>query len=108
MKHLLTGLKVLADEKRLEIIKLLAAGDYCVGCLAERLEITPSAVSQHLKILRQAGFVRGDKRGYWTHYQLEVPRLQEWLTAFHHWTETLAQEAKEPCSHRGYCKGRHQ
>jgi DNA-binding transcriptional ArsR family regulator len=42
-----------------------------VGALAGHLNISKAAVSQHLQILRRAGLVRGEKRGYWTHYSVE-------------------------------------
>jgi hypothetical protein len=35
------------------------------------LSISKPAVSQHLRILRKAGLVKGEKRGYWTHYSIE-------------------------------------
>jgi len=41
------------------------------------LGISESAVSQHLKVLRQAGLVRGEKRGYFTHYVVEWRLLKE-------------------------------
>ena len=61
-------LKGLADKSRLRIMDLLLKHDFCVGALADHLEISTAAVSQHLQILRKAGLVRGEKRGYWTHY----------------------------------------
>jgi ArsR family transcriptional regulator len=61
-------LKALADETRFRIINLLLTHDFCVGALAGQLNISKAAVSQHLQILRKAGLVRGEKRGYWTHY----------------------------------------
>ncbi|MGI9863092.1 metalloregulator ArsR/SmtB family transcription factor [Moorella naiadis] len=64
-------LKTLADTTRLEILKLLLTHDLCVGGLAHRLGISSAAVSQHLRVLRKAGLVRGEKRGYWTHYVVE-------------------------------------
>ncbi len=42
--------------------------DLCVGALADHLSMSKAAVSQHLQILRKAGLVKGEKRGYWTHY----------------------------------------
>ena len=64
-------LKALADESRLRIIDLLLTHDLCVGALASRLDISKAAVSQHLQILRKAGLVKGEKRGYWTHYMVQ-------------------------------------
>jgi DNA-binding transcriptional ArsR family regulator len=65
---LITSLKALADEKRLKIVHMLMVNDLCVGALAKHLGISKPGVSQHLQILRKAGLVKGEKRGYWTHY----------------------------------------
>jgi DNA-binding transcriptional ArsR family regulator len=69
------ALKTLADPTRLEILKLLLTHDLCVGALARRLSISSAAVSQHLQVLRKVGLVRGEKRGYWTHYLVERDAL---------------------------------
>lgn len=70
-------LKALSDETRYKLIKLLIRHDFCVGALATRLNISESAVSQHLKVLRSAGIVKGDKRGYYTHYYVDQQVLKE-------------------------------
>jgi len=61
-------LKALSDETRYKLVVLLINHDYCVRALANRLGISESAVSQHLKILKTAGIVKGEKRSYFTHY----------------------------------------
>ncbi len=71
MTELIEILKSLSDETRYNLIKLLLSHDYCVGALAKKMNISESAVSQHLKILRNAGIVKGDKRGYFTHYYVD-------------------------------------
>ena len=71
MNDTVLGLKALADETRFRIINLLLTHDLCVGALAGRLNISKAAVSQHLQILRKANLVRGEKRGYWTHYSVD-------------------------------------
>ena len=76
MRELLKVFKALADPTRVQILMHLASGNLCVGALAQRLRVTPSAVSQHLRILREAGLVDGDKRGYWVHYSVERDRLR--------------------------------
>ena len=84
MDQLLQRFTALAHRNRLEIIRLLLQANYCVQALAHRLEISQGAVSQHLKILREAGLVRGEKRGYQTHYQVErevVAEIAQALTA---------------------------
>jgi DNA-binding transcriptional ArsR family regulator len=72
---LVQSLKALADERRMQIIHLLLEGDLCVGALAQSLGISKPAVSQHLKVLRNAGLVWGEKRGYWTHYAVNADAL---------------------------------
>lgn len=68
---LIKSLKALADEKRLKILRMLVNSDLCVGALAKHLGISKPAVSQHLQTLRKAGLVKGEKRGYWTHYMVD-------------------------------------
>jgi len=71
MPELFDVLKALGDETRYRLVKLLLQHDYCVGALARQLDISESAISQHLKILRNAGIVKGEKRGYFTHYYID-------------------------------------
>jgi ArsR family transcriptional regulator len=68
--------KALSSEPRLKIIRLLKEHPQCVNAIAERLDMTQSAVSQHLRILREAGLVRGLKRGNWMHYEMPVEGLE--------------------------------
>jgi len=77
MTELLQALKTLADETRLNLLKLLLTHDLCVGALAKRLAVSEASVSLHLKQLREAGLVKGEKRGYWTHYTVEREKLNE-------------------------------
>jgi ArsR family transcriptional regulator len=76
MKQLLTTLKALADKTRLKLIHLLLDQDLCGRALAQHLGISEAAVSQHLKVLKEAGVVEGEKRGYWTHYSIEKIALE--------------------------------
>ena len=67
--------KALADEGRFAVINLLLSNDLCVGGLARALKMSEPAVSQHLKKLRECGLVTGEKRGYWTHYSVNIQKL---------------------------------
>ncbi len=70
--------KILGVENRIRIIELLKdKGALGVNELSEILEITPSAVSQHLKILRHAGLVRNERDGYWVPYKLNEEALEQ-------------------------------
>ncbi|MGB9697919.1 MAG: ArsR/SmtB family transcription factor [Thermodesulfobacteriota bacterium] len=86
MRDIFSLLKSLADETRLELLKLLLTRDLCVGALAYQLQISEAAVSQHLQQLRKAGLVRGEKRGYWTHYFVEKDKLLELARALEEMT----------------------
>jgi len=75
-------LKAISDPTRLRIIQLLSqcrgqgcSPMLCVNALANHLGITQSAVSQHLKILRHAGFVKSERRGYYIHYRLNPDQM---------------------------------
>jgi len=61
-------LKAIADENRMNILTLLLQNNYCVRALAKKMKISEAAVSQHLKILREAEVVVGVRKGYFVHY----------------------------------------
>jgi len=71
--------KALGDETRLRLVALLgqqeAGNALCVGRLASELETTTSNVSQHLRVLKDLGLIRGERRGYRIHYFLDADRL---------------------------------
>lgn len=70
--------KVLSVETRVKIIDLLKFnGPMGAKKIAELLAITPAAVSQHLKILRQAGLVRNERKGYWIPYSIDEEALEK-------------------------------
>jgi ArsR family transcriptional regulator len=68
--------KILSVETRLEIIEMLKQGPLCVCEIADRLDVTQSAVSQHLRLLKAAGLVHSERRGYWIHYSLNPDELE--------------------------------
>ncbi|MGD9093760.1 MAG: metalloregulator ArsR/SmtB family transcription factor [Anaerolineales bacterium] len=82
--------KVLSDPTRLKLVSLLVEhnGALCVNALANNLGVSQSAVSQHLRILRQAGLVKGDRRGYHVHYFLNQDKLAQYKTKL---SETLGE-----------------
>lgn len=82
MKKFLSVLKALSDETRLRLIHLLTTQDLCGKALARRLGVSEAAVSQHMKILRDANLVVGEKRGYWTHYTVDRGVLEKVVREF--------------------------
>jgi ArsR family transcriptional regulator, arsenate/arsenite/antimonite-responsive transcriptional repressor len=75
--NLLETIKLLADETRFNIVELLLTNDFCVGALARKIGISEAAISQHIQILRKGGLVKGEKRGYWTHYAVNTDALNQ-------------------------------
>ena len=70
--------RALSVETRVRIVRLLKGHAMCVNALADRLKVTPAAVSQHLRVLRDADLVVPDKRGYYVHYQINEKTLAAW------------------------------
>ena len=85
--ELSTVFKALSDASRFRLVNLLLTHDLCVGALAHHLKISEAAVSQHLKQLREVGLVKGEKRGYWTHYLVDKAKLSELGEALKNLTE---------------------
>ena len=69
--------KVLSVDTRVKIVELLKVnGPLGVKDISEKLGITPPAVSQHLKILKQAGLVRSERKGYWIPYSINEEAME--------------------------------
>ena len=85
------ALKALADPTRRSVLERLRRGPLAVGELAEALPVTRPAVSQHLKVLRNAGLVREARMGTRRIYSVEIEGLAElrrYLDTF--WGDVLA------------------
>ncbi len=93
--------KALGSPTRVAVLRLVAEGTLCGNAIACRLGITPGAVSQHLRVLKQAGLVEPVRRGYFVHYALRPERLQELAEA----VRLLAapQPERGPCPRTGEC-----
>ena len=71
--------KVFSDPTRLKIIKLLSDHRFlCVNAITSKLNVTQSAVSQHLRILRQIGMVTSERRAFHIHYTLNKDMLKSY------------------------------
>ncbi|MEW6086009.1 MAG: metalloregulator ArsR/SmtB family transcription factor [Chloroflexota bacterium] len=67
----------LSDASRVRIISLLLDGEMGVGALAEKLNMTESAVSHQLRGLRQMRFVRARKAGRQVFYRLDDDHVEK-------------------------------
>jgi DNA-binding transcriptional ArsR family regulator len=90
--HVFTAL---SSPVRRELLRLLREeGGQPAGRLAERFDMSRPSVSEHLKVLRDAGLVAETRKGRERHYRLEAAPLMEirdWLTPYERfWREKLA------------------
>ena len=60
--------KAFCDVNRLQILEQLRSGEKCSCVLLEKLQISQSTLSYHMKILCDSGVVVGRAEGKWTHY----------------------------------------
>ena len=72
-------LKALGEPMRLKIYQSLLERKHCVRSLSKKFEISESAISQHLKVMREAGLIYGEKYGYHTHY-MPIQEAVDFLT----------------------------
>ena len=95
----MSSLGALADPTRRRIVELLGAGDLAAGEIVERFALSPPAISQHLKVLREAGLVRVRVDGQRRIYSLDPAGLDEierWVARVRQfWSERLDVLARE-------------
>ena len=75
-------LKALGEPMRLKIYQNLLERKHCVRSLSKKLGISESAISQHMKVMREAGLIYGEKYGYHTHYMPVQETLDSLLEVF--------------------------
>ncbi|KIL49452.1 ArsR/SmtB family transcription factor [Jeotgalibacillus soli] len=79
-------LKLLGDKTRLSMMKLLQKNECCVCEFVEIFKISQSAISQHLRKLKDVGLVRETRKGQWIFYSLnqnsDVYELVQQILAF--------------------------
>ena len=68
--------RALSVESRVRTMQLLAQRTLCVTALSILAGISAGAVSQHLRILKDAGLVEADRRGYFIHYRVAPEALE--------------------------------
>lgn len=91
-KELYKAFKALGEPTRLRIIKILSIQGLCVCELSETLDMLQPRVSQHLKILKEAGLIQEKKEGYWVCYSLNKQMLD---TMWDNFKQFLSAELKE-------------
>ena len=85
LTHIGVGFRALADPLRLQIIELLRSQELCVCDLCDRLKVSQSKLSFHLKNLKEANLVLSRQEGRWMYYSLNLPQfgiLEQYLADF--------------------------
>ena len=87
--------KALADENRIRILLALSGRkELCVCQLIDLLQLSPSTVSKHLFILRNARLILGRKQGRWMYYRLNTEEASQTVTTALDWV--IQSIAKNP------------
>lgn len=82
---MLSGFHALSDPLRLQVIELLREQELCVCELCEKLGVSQSKLSFHLKILKEALLVRARQEGRWIYYTLNLSQfvvLEQYLADY--------------------------
>ena len=77
--------KVLSDKQRRDILVMLKGGRLSAGEIAERLGVTPAALSYHLKLLKSADLVMEYKSKNFVYYEINTSVFDElilWVEQF--------------------------
>ena len=80
-----TAFAIIAEPNRRAILSLLASSEQCVGDIERRLRMPQPAVSKHLRVLREAGFVEARTEAQRRLYRLTpepLKELDDWLVPF--------------------------
>ncbi len=84
------ALAALSDPTRRQVFERLKRGGRAVGDIARGMPVSRPAVSQHLKVLKEAGLVREERKGTRHIYEIDpqgLGQLRRWLDEF--WDEAL-------------------
>ncbi len=82
-----TAFAIIAEPNRRAILSLLASSERCVGDIERQLRMPQPAVSKHLRVLREAGFVESRTEAQRRLYRLKpepLKELDDWLVPFRH------------------------
>lgn len=106
MDIFLKSVSALNDETRVLLLRFLDEyGECCVCDLQDSLKMIQSRLSRHLKILKDAGYLRVERKGTWAYYSIRMPLdrfRQESLEEIRHLDITLPKLIKT--SQNGACK----
>lgn len=80
--------KAFCDEHRIEILEILKEGEHCACELLDKLQISQSTLSHHMKILIDSGIVASKKDGKWMHYHIDREGCEEAIALIQYFEDT--------------------
>ena len=95
--------KALGDENRVQIIKMLTAGELCACRILDAFNITQPTLSHHMKILTECNLVNSRKEGKWTYYSINGETFSAFMDAVSEFT--CKTPAVEKPAGKCCCKG---
>lgn len=84
-KIIVLGFHALSDPIRIRVLELLRTQELCVCDLCDRLNVSQSKLSFHLKALKEAELVRSRQEGRWIYYRLNIAQfvaLEEYIALY--------------------------
>ena len=90
--HICAGFRALSDPLRLQIIELLRFQELCVCELCNKLDVSQSKLSFHLKNLKEANLINSRQQGRWMYYRLNPSsfvELEQYLTQYRRFCDVL-------------------
>lgn len=79
-KQIADTFKALSDEKRIDILQLLQNGEQCACVLLEKLNLTQSGLSYHMKILTNSQIIQSRQVGKWIYYKISEKQCSNLMT----------------------------
>jgi len=99
--------KAFSNQTRLKIFQMLAKERLCVSKIVEKLKVAQPTVTQHLRILKQAGLIKSEKVGPWMHYSIDSAGIKKCKANFDKFNAILEKALsvkKGSCSRKNCCK----
>ena len=96
------ALKAMSHPIRLQMVELLLQRRMCVRSLARHFEVSEPTISVHLKVLKTAGLLVGEKKSYYMHSQVVRENIEE-LSQFFSALSTTPVLPQQCCQKNGSC-----
>ena len=96
------ALKAMSHPIRLQMVELLLQRRMCVRSLARHFEVSEPTISVHLKVLKNAGLIIGEKKSYYMHYRVIRENIEE-LSQFFSALSATPALPQQCCQKSGSC-----